>query len=54
MNSCDFGLGNYTYIEDKDSELKTFSVEHDEAEILPLLRDALPNGHIPRLLSPSD
>lgn len=41
MNSCDFGLGNYTYIEDKDSELKTFSVEHDEAEILPLLRDAI-------------
>lgn len=41
MNSCDFGLGNYTYIEEGDRELKTFSIEHDEAEILPLLRDAL-------------
>lgn len=41
MNSCDFGLGNYTYIEEGDSELKTFSIEHDEAEILPLLRDAI-------------
>lgn len=41
MNSCDFGLGNYTYIEEGDSELKTFSIKHDEAEILPLLRDAI-------------
>lgn len=25
-----------------------------QPQLLPLLRDALPNGHIPRLLSPSD
>ncbi len=40
MNSCDFALGNYTYIEDGDGELKTFSIEHDTKEILPLIKDA--------------
>lgn len=40
MNSCDFGLGNYTYIEEGDSELRTFSIDHDRAEILPLIKDA--------------
>lgn len=41
MNSCDFALGNYTYIEDWDAELKTFSIAHDEKEILPFLTDAI-------------
>ena len=41
MNSCDFALGNYTYIEDGDAELKTFSIAHDEKEILPFLTDAI-------------
>lgn len=40
MNSCDFALGNYTYVEEGDEELKTFSISHDEEEILPLIRDA--------------
>lgn len=40
MNSCDFALGNYTYVEENDEELKTFSIAHDEKEILPLIRDA--------------
>lgn len=37
MNSCDFALGNYIYIEENDAELKTFDISHDEKEILPLL-----------------
>lgn len=41
MNSCDFGLGNYTYIEEGDDTLETFDITRDEAEILPLLRDAI-------------
>lgn len=41
MNSCDFGLGNYTYIEEGDDKLKTFDIGRDEAEILPFLRDAI-------------
>ncbi len=40
MNSCDFALGNYTYIEEGDTELKTFDISHDKAEILPMLADA--------------
>lgn len=40
MNSCDFALGNYTYIEEGDAELKTFDISHDKAEILPMLADA--------------
>lgn len=41
MNSCDFALGNYTYIEDGDDKLETFSVAHDEKEILPLITAAI-------------
>ncbi|WP_099469246.1 glycoside hydrolase family 30 protein [Konateibacter massiliensis] len=40
MNSCDFGLGNYTYIEDGDVELKTFDIAHDYIEIIPMIMDA--------------
>lgn len=41
IHSCDFGLGNYTYIEEGDKELKTFDVSRDEAEVLPLIREAM-------------
>ncbi len=37
MNSCDFSLGNYTYIEEGDESLETFSIEHDEKEIIPMI-----------------
>ena len=40
MGSCDFALGNYAYVEEGDEELKTFSIAHDEKEILPLIKDA--------------
>ena len=40
MNSCDFALGNYTYIDEGDAELKTFSIEHDYKEIIPMIKDA--------------
>lgn len=40
IHSCDFGLGNYTYIEDGDKDLKTFDVAHDRKEILPFIHDA--------------
>lgn len=41
IHSCDFGLGNYTYIEEGDGELKTFDISHDEKVLLPMLEDAL-------------
>lgn len=40
MNSCDFGLGNYAYIEEGDKELKTFDISHDFEEIIPFVRAA--------------
>ena len=40
MNSCDFSLGNYTYVEDGDRQLGTFSIARDFKEIIPLLKDA--------------
>lgn len=41
IHSCDFGLGNYTYVEEGDKELNTFDVGRDEKEILPMLRQAM-------------
>lgn len=41
IHSCDFGMGNYTYVEEKDETLESFSVERDEREVLPLLRGAV-------------
>ncbi len=40
MGSCDFALGNYAYVEEGDGVLSTFSIAHDEKEILPLVKDA--------------
>ncbi|MFI3238845.1 MAG: glycoside hydrolase family 30 beta sandwich domain-containing protein [Lachnospiraceae bacterium] len=40
IHSCDFGLGNYTYIEEGDAALETFSIAHDEKEIIPLIHRA--------------
>lgn len=40
MNSCDFALGNYTYVEEGDDKLETFDISHDRKEILPFLAAA--------------
>jgi len=41
IHSCDFSSGSYTYIEEGDSELKTFSIEHDKAYRLPFTKLAI-------------
>lgn len=41
MNSCDFALGNYTYVEEGDEDLHTFDIAHDRERILPLVKRAL-------------
>ena len=41
VHSCDFALGNYTYVQEGDESLETFSISHDEAEILPMIAKAL-------------
>lgn len=37
MNSCDFALSNYTYIEEGDKELATFDISRDKEDILPMI-----------------
>ena len=40
MNSCDFALGNYTYIKEGDTTLDSFDLSHDEQEIIPMIQAA--------------
>lgn len=41
IHSCDFALGNYTYVQDEDTELATFDISHDHQWVLPLIKDAM-------------
>lgn len=41
IQSCDFALGNYAYVEDEtDTELATFTLERDHKYIIPMIKDA--------------
>lgn len=52
INSCDFSLGNYTYVEENDNTLETFDVTRDEDSIIPMIRDAKKHGEITLFASP--
>ncbi len=42
MNSCDFSLGNYSYAPvDGDLELEHFSVQEDQDDIIPFIKEAM-------------
>lgn len=41
IHSSDFGLGSHTYIEEGDTELKTFSIEKDKENRLPFIKRAI-------------
>jgi len=41
MNSCDFSSGSYTYVDENDTELKSFSIAHDEQYKIPLIKKAM-------------
>jgi glucosylceramidase len=42
MNSCDFSLSNYSYAPvEGDIELKSFSVDEDRDDIIPMIKDAM-------------
>ncbi|RCX20559.1 glucosylceramidase [Fontibacillus phaseoli] len=41
IHSCDFALGNYTYVEENDVELKTFDISHERKWVLPLIQEAV-------------
>lgn len=40
MNSCDFSSDSYTYVEDNDTSLKSFSLAHDEKYKIPMIKEA--------------
>ncbi|MEO9021875.1 MAG: glycoside hydrolase family 30 protein [Ginsengibacter sp.] len=41
IGSCDFSSGSYTYIQEGDSALKTFSIDHDQQFKIPFIKDAM-------------
>lgn len=41
IHSADFGSGSYTYIEEGDAALETFSIEHDRAYRIPMIKRAI-------------
>ena len=41
IHSCDFSTASYTYIDEGDSELKTFNIEHDKKYRLPFTKKAI-------------
>jgi len=41
INSCDFSLGNYSYVEENDVELKTFNIDRDLKSLIPFIKDAM-------------
>ena len=40
IHSCDFSSGSYTYVEEGDKSLKTFSIKHDLEFRIPLIKEA--------------
>jgi glucosylceramidase len=41
INSCDFSSDTYTYVDENDSTLKSFSVEHDRKFRIPFIKQAI-------------
>lgn len=41
IHSCDFSLNRYTYVEENDKELKTFSIDRDRDYTIPFIKEAL-------------
>lgn len=40
IHSCDFGLGSYTYIDEGDDQLKSFSIKKDLEKRIPMIKKA--------------
>jgi glucosylceramidase len=40
IHSCDFSCGRYTYVEDEDRDLKTFSIARDRKYVIPFIKAA--------------
>lgn len=54
INSCDFSSASYTYVEEGDTALKSFSVEHDKQFRIPMIQRAIQTagGSLTMFVSP--
>lgn len=54
INSCDFSSDSYTYVDEGDAALKSFSVAHDLRYRIPFIRSAMAaaGGHLTIFASP--
>ena len=52
INSRDFALGNYTYIEEGDKELKTFDISRDKKHLIPMIKEAKKYNNFKLFASP--
>ncbi len=50
--SCDFSVDEYTYIDEGDDKLETFSIERDKKYIIPMVKAAQKYGKIKLFASP--
>ncbi len=41
INSCDFALGNYTYVKEGDETLQSFDISHDKRKMIPMIKEAI-------------
>ena len=41
INSCDYSVEDYVYVEDGDVDLKTFSIERERKDVMPMVKAAL-------------
>jgi glucosylceramidase len=41
INSCDYSTEDYVYVEDGDIELKTFSIDRERRDVMPMIKAAL-------------
>lgn len=41
IHSCDFALENYTYVDEGDKDLASFSIEREWKYVIPLIQDAM-------------
>ncbi|MFL5810521.1 MAG: glycoside hydrolase family 30 protein [Flavisolibacter sp.] len=54
IHSCDFSSGSYTYVQDNDQDLKTFTVDHDKTYRIPFIKQVMAagNGQVNLFVSP--
>jgi glucosylceramidase len=54
IHSCDFSSESYTYVEEGDKDLKSFSINHDKKYRIPLLKKAIKTagGQLTLFVSP--